>query len=188
MHTYIRRILLFAFAFVLLGPAVAIAADVSPLDGLRGAFDAVRAAKATGDMGLVTPLLAALFALVMRQVISLYHAWRPISDRTRDFLPYVCVGFGVAFALLSRLWVGLDWSNAFTYGLVGPLAIAWNELIGKHADIKAAPPVDAVATLVPTVTAAPLVASQDLMAALAKGITDGIVAHAATLVPKPPTP
>jgi hypothetical protein len=124
---------------LVLSPVTAYAFDEPTLDAFVQAYGAVKAAKEGADPQVLNLALAGFFGLVLRHAISVYQAWRPSSSRGRDFLPYLCLGLGCLFALFARYEVGVGWGAAATYGLTGPLAVAWHEYVAKHADIKAAP-------------------------------------------------
>lgn len=136
---------LLAISMVLIACSTAFATDALPavdLNAIKAAYDQIKAAKDTNDPSLHL-ILMGVFTAALRHVIALWHQYKPISSDGRDFLPYVCTGLGVVFFLIAHFFGGLSWSMSIFYGLVGPLSVAWNELISKHVDIKT--PADPVA-------------------------------------------
>jgi hypothetical protein len=116
-------------------------------DVLKDGADVVNAAKGVKDSGLpkslaVAVLLGAVFKLLLSliKVLGNNVAWFKSQDGKR-VLKYSTLGLGAAAALAANLGFGMNWIDAITILLSGPLAVAIHEYTSDSKPVAAVVPV-----------------------------------------------
>jgi hypothetical protein len=115
----------------------AVSADAAPTDVIAdgaGVISAIKGLKNRGQADsppvglLVAVLLGAVFKLLLSliKVLGKNLAWFKTQDGKR-VVKYSTIGLGSAAALLANLAFGLNWVEALTILLSGPLAVAIHE-------------------------------------------------------------
>lgn len=125
--------------------AAATNADSNVSDVIKDGADVVIAAKGTKDSGLpkgvaIAVLLGTLFKLLLSlmKVLGKNVAWFKSQDGKR-VIKYSTLGLGALAALAANLAFGMNWVDAITILLSGPLAVAIHEYTSDSKPVPAKP-------------------------------------------------
>ena len=113
-------------------PPVIALPPIESLDGLKARYDELREKYEAAKDANGTPrqlLFCAFGAACLKVLLDAANALA--KHRWKQHLNWVALGLAVPIALLSRYAAGVGWFDAGLYALIGPGAIAANELLKR---------------------------------------------------------